>query len=418
MLYPLSYEGREVTLDRWGGGPKAVSPSRAPPGTVRQTRRVDHVISGTCRPELERVREAFAANFAQHGEVGAGVCVVIDGEVVVDLVGGWADADGTRPWQADTLVDIYSAGKAVLSVLALQLVAEGRLQLDRPVADVWPEFAQGGKATATLRHVLTHRAGVPAIREHLTDDDLFDWERMTEAIAATEAWSVPGERLVYHTNVFGHLVGEVVHRASGDMPGDRLQAVAVPLGADIHFGVPVAEQHRCADIVWAPGSPIPRIASFDGLEGDLLMNVLAHLNPPGYSSIGVVNTEPWRSAQIGSTSGHATALGLALVYAALLGPAGILPADLLEQATTVQATGHCPILAEEVSYGLGFQPTTAHRPIGPNPRSFGHFGTGGALGFADPDAGVAFGYVMNHVVPRWRSTRNQALVDALYASLA
>ncbi len=170
--------------------------------------------------------------------------------------------------------------------------------------------------------------------------------------------------------------------------------------------------------MWAPPRPISAVESLDGLEGDVLMNVLAHLNPPGYSSIGVVNTPAWRSAQIGSTSGHASASGVALIYDGLLQPGRLVSPDLLAFATAPRAQGFCPILADDVTFGLGFQPTTTRRPLGPNSRSFGHFGTGGALGFADPDAGVAFGYVMNHVIPRWQSTRNRVLIDAVYSSLS
>jgi CubicO group peptidase (beta-lactamase class C family) len=374
-------------------------------------------IDGWCAPRFAPVREAFADNFAERGEVGAAIHVIVGGDVVVDLVGGWADEDRSRPWRHDTIVDVYSVGKAVLALLALQLVDADRLALDQPVADVWPEFADGGKAAATVAHALSHRAGVPAIRKLLTDEDLFDWDRMTAALAATEAWWVPGERLAYHTNTFGHLVGELVRRASGQMPGDRLRGVADPLGADVWFGVPAGDQHRCADIVWAPAGPIPDVHSFDGLEGDLLMNALAHFNPPGYSSVGLVNSPAWRALQVGSTSGHASASGIARIYAALLEPGRLMSPALLAEATAAQATGHCPILGETVTFGLGFQPTTPRRPLGPNAHSFGHFGTGGALGFADPDAGVAFGYAMNHVIPRWQSTRNRALVDAVYASL-
>jgi CubicO group peptidase (beta-lactamase class C family) len=379
---------------------------------------VTRPIGGWCAPRFAPVREAFAANFAERGEIGAAVHVIVGGEVVADLVGGWADEDRTRPWRRDTIVDVYSVGKAMLALLALQLVDDGRLALEQPVADVWPEFAEGGKAGATVAHALSHRAGVPAIRKPLTDDDLFDWGRMTAALAATEAWWVPGERLAYHSNTFGHLVGELVHRASGRMPGDLLRRVADPLGADVWFGVPAAEQHRCADVVWAPARPIPAVHAFDGLEGDLLMNALAHFNPPGYSSVGVVNTPAWRALQVGSTSGQASASGIARIYAALLEPGRLLSPGLLADATAPKYAGHCPILGEEVVFGLGFQPTTPRRPLGPNGRSFGHFGTGGALGFADPDAGVAFGYAMNHVIPRWQSSRNRALVDAVYASLA
>lgn len=136
---------------------------------------------GDCAPGLEPVARAFTDNFADRGEVGAGLCVMVRGQVVVDLWGGWADAGRTRPWAADTLVDVYSVGKAVVATLALQLVDAGAIALDMPIADVWPEFAAGRKGGATVAHALSHRAGVPAIREPLTDADLWDWERRLRA---------------------------------------------------------------------------------------------------------------------------------------------------------------------------------------------------------------------------------------------
>jgi CubicO group peptidase (beta-lactamase class C family) len=170
----------------------------------------------------------------------------------------------------------------------------------------------------------------------------------------------------------------------------------------------------------APGGDIERPAQhvdFAALEGDRLMEMLSYFNPSGYSSMGVVNTPEWRRAEVPSTNGHGTAAGVARIYAALLEPGRLLSGDLLSEATRPQSEGFCPILHEEVTFGLGFKPTVPRRPFGPNPHSFGHFGTGGAVGFADPDAGVAFGYVMNHVIPRWQSTRNRALIEALYRAL-
>lgn len=373
-------------------------------------------ISGQCDAAFAEVREAFAGNFAERGEVGAAVCVIVDGNVVVDLVGGWADEAQTRRWQADTLVDYYSAGKAVVALLALQIVDTGLIGLDDTLASVWPEFGGGGKETATVRQALCHRAGVPAIRELLTNDDLWNWDRMTAAVAATEAWFEPGTRHVYHTNTFGHLVGELVRRVTGQMPGDRLRQVAGPLGADLWCGVPLAEQRRCADVIWAPSTTIGEV-DFANLSGEAVMIALGYFNPAGYSSAGVVNTAEWRGAQVPSTNGHGTATGLARLYSAIIEPGRLLSGDLLIEATRPQSDGYCPVLGEDVTFGLGFVPTTARRPLGPNPRSFGHFGTGGAVGFADPDAGVGFGYVMNHVIPRWQSTRNRALIEAVYRSL-
>jgi CubicO group peptidase (beta-lactamase class C family) len=373
----------------------------------------DIPISGGCDERYAPVYDAFAGNFADRGEVGAAVSVVVDGEMVVDLVGGWTDDARTRPWRHDTLVDVYSVGKALVALLALQMVDEGRFGLDDPVASVWPEFAAAGKGSATIRHALCHRAGVPAIRQRLADDDLWEWDTMTSALAATEPWWEPGTRHAYHTNTYGHLIGGIIHRATGDLPGTRLRALAEPLGADVWCGLPDTEQARCAEIIWALGADTTRI-DFDAMTGEELMVNLGYFNPPGYSSMGVVNTEKWRASQVPSTNCHATAAGVARIYQALLEPGRLLSPELLGEAASPQSTGFCPVLNEEVTFGLGFKPTTPRRPFGPNPSAFGHFGTGGAVGFADPDASVAFGYAMNHVIPRWQSSRNRALIDAVY----
>lgn len=373
-------------------------------------------ISGRCEPGFDAVRDAFAANFAERGEVGAAVCVVVDGETVVDLVGGWADEARTRPWRPDTLVNVYSVGKALIGLLALQLVDAGAIDLDQPVASVWPEFAAGGKERATIRHALSHQAGVPAITTPLANEDLLDWDTMAAALAATPAWFEPGSRPVYHTNTYGHLIGEIVHRVTGQLPGARLHDVVAPLDADVSWGLSDAQQLRCADVIWAPPGGSVTIDP-TGLTGEARMIALGYANPPGYSSMGIVNTAGWRRSQVPSTNGHATATAIARVYAALLEPGRLLSPSLLAEASRPQAAGFCPVLGEEAVFGLGFKPTVPRRPFGPNPRSFGHFGTGGALGFGDPDGGVAFGYVMNHVIPRWQSTRNRSLVDAVYTSL-
>jgi CubicO group peptidase (beta-lactamase class C family) len=189
--------------------------------------------------------------------------------------------------------------------------------------------------------------------------------------------------------------------------------VAGPLGADVWCGLPAAEQERCATVLWAIGDR-PPVVDVEGLSGDDLMVQLGYFNPPGYSSMGVVNTVEWRAAQVPSTNMHATATGVARIYQALLEPGRLLSPGLLAEAASPQSVGYCPVLGEEVTFGLGFKPTTPRRPFGPNPSAFGHFGTGGAVGFADPDAGVAFGYAMNHVIPRWQSTRNRSLIDAVY----
>ena len=183
---------------------------------------MDVPVSGHCDARFRSVREEFSRNFAERGEVGAAVCIVVDGTTVVDLVGGWSDPATRTAWRHDTLVDFYSVGKPFVALLALQLVDAGLLGLDDPVANVWPEFAAEGKEGATLRHALCHRAGVPAIRQRLTNDDLWDWNRMTGALAATAPWWEPGTRHAYHTNTYGHLIGEIVRRVRGEPCGHHI----------------------------------------------------------------------------------------------------------------------------------------------------------------------------------------------------
>ena len=376
-------------------------------------------IYGSVAPGLEKVRDEFEINFAKRGEVGASVCAQVDGETVVDLWGGLADPGAGRAWERDTLVDFYSAGKPLVASLVLRLVDDGLIGLDDPVASIWPEFGTGGKASATLRHALSHRAGVPAISSPLTNEDLWSWETMTAALAATPAWFEPGSRLVYHTNTYGHLVGEIARRVTGQMPGTLLAGLAAGLAADVHFGVRERDLGRCATVIFvSEGSPANLPLTDGAVErSEESMISLGYFNPPGYSSFGVVNTTEWRRAQIPSTNGHGTAFGLAAFYAGMLEPGRVLSGALTREATRVQSEDDCPVLGEPAAFGLGFVPTSQRRRFGPNPGAFGHFGTGGAVGFADPTRSVAFGYVMNHVIPRWQSTRNRALIDALYAAL-
>jgi CubicO group peptidase (beta-lactamase class C family) len=344
------------------------------------------------------------------------VCAVVDGETVVDLWGGLSDPESGREWERDTLVDFYSAGKPLVACLVLRLVDAGLVGLDDPVASVWPEFAEGDKGSATVRHALSHRAGVPAISTPLTNEDLWSWETMVESLASTPAWFEPGSRLVYHTNTYGHLVGEIARRLTGEMPGTLLGRVARDNGADVHFGLNEQDLARCATVILqSDRSPAVLPQSEEQREDAMVLR--GYFNPPGYSSFGVVNSREWRMAQVPSTNGHGSAAGLAAFYAGFLEPDRVLSAALIDEATRVQSEGDCPVLGEWAAFGLGFVPTSPRRRFGPNEGAFGHFGTGGAVGFADPARSLAFGYVMNHVIPRWQSTRNRALIDALYASL-
>lgn len=377
----------------------------------------DGAVAGVCDPRFEPVRQAFVDNFTERGERGAAACLIVDGQTVVDLWGGHADLAGTSPWERDTLVNVFSIGKAMTAACAHRLVGQGRLDVERPVAQWWPEFGAGGKDGVTLAQVLSHQAGLPAVRKRLPPNAMLDWELMTSALAAQEPWWPPGTAHGYHTNTFGFLVGEVVRRVTGRSLGTYFrQEIAGPLGADFFIGLPPAEHHRVAEFNW-PGPANPEVEP-PGLTDAQLMEFNTYYNPSGLSGAEVVNTPEWRQAEIPSTNGHATARAVARIYQELAAGGGVVvERHALAAATVEQVYGDDLILHRPSRFGLGFQLTMAERPLGPNARSFGHFGAGGSLGFCDPDAGVAFAYVMNEMGARWQNPRNQALLDAIYASL-
>ncbi len=380
----------------------------------------DIAIDGFCDPRFVAVRDAFADNFAERDEHGAAVCIAIDTTVVVDLWGGFADDDRTRPWEPDTLVNAFSVGKAMVALLAARLVGEGHLDPDATVVEYWPEFGAAGKDAVTVRHLLTHQAGLPALHDPQPDDLIFDWQAMVATLAAERPWWEPGTAHGYHVNTFGFLVGEVLRRVSGRTPGDLLRrTVAGPLGADVHLGVPLVDQARIAEFRWPPGGLANEVPAELGAR----LQHNAYFNPTTISGDGVVNTERWRTAELPSTNTHASARGVARVYAALaaggaLDGERVVDEGSLRDATRQEVDGPDVVLGRPSRFGLGFQLTQPDRPLGPNAASFGHFGAGGSLGFCDPTAGVAFGYVMDQIGARWQNSRNRALIDALYASLA
>lgn len=378
-------------------------------------------LGGWTDPAFATVADAFADNFATHGEVGASVCVHVDDRVVVDLWGGRADGTGSRAFGPDTLVDVFSVGKSLVALLAAQRIDRGELDPGEPVHRRWPAFARAGKEDVTLRHLLTHQAGLPAVRRRLPPDAMLDWELMAGALADQRPWWEPGSGHGYHVNTFGFLVGEVLRRTTGRSVGALLRdEVAAPLAADVHLGLPDAEHARVADFLW-PAEP-PAEQEPEGLDEHQLMLHNTYFNPSGLSGAGVVNTPAWRRAEIPSTNAHASARGIARVYAALaaggrLGSVEVVGADTLAAAATEQVAGPDRVLQRPTRFGLGFQLTQPERPLGPNPGAFGHFGAGGSLGFCDPEARVAFGYTMNLLGPRWNNPRNRGLIDAVYRSL-
>lgn len=374
-------------------------------------------IDGTWESSFTPLHDAFANNFTEHGEIGAALCVTVAGRVVVDIWGGSSSLSRSTPWTGDTLVNVFSVGKGVTSVITAMLVDRGAVTYDMNVSKIWPEFGVHGKSSLTLRDLLGHRAGLPAIRESLHDTAMYDWEYMCARLAAEEPWWKPGDRFGYHVNTFGYLVGEVLRRATGKTVGELVnELITVPLNADIHCGVPTNEHGRIAEFDWV-GDPV-FIDDTSGLTEEQLLQYATYFNPRGISGHNTVNTEQWRLAQIPSTNMHGSARGVSRMYTPLAQNDGsLISRDTLRLATTEVSVGDDAVLHRNSRFGHGFQLPLPERGFGPNAEAFGHFGAGGSMGFADPKAGIGFGYVMNQMGPRWQNPRNKALLDALYSCL-
>lgn len=396
-------------------------------GLMRRQDLADPPADGHCDLRFAAVREAFIENFRDLDELGAAVHVRIDGRTVVDLWGGYRDAARSAPWETDTMVNVYSVGKGILAVLTLMLIERGLLDLDGPVARLWPEFAAGGKGDTTLRALLAHRAGLPGVRRRLPEGAMLDWSLMCGELAGQRPFWEPDSAHGYHCNTLGYLVGEMIRRATDRDVGSALRKwVTGPLDSDFYFGLPRSQHRRVAEMALPDVSPsgpeqwaiaFPRTG--DG-ERDLMV-WHTYFNPSGLSGFGSVNTDAWRLAQIPSTNGHGTARAVAAVYDALLhgGPGGQrwVGKGLLTEALRIHSDGEDMVLRRPSRFGLVFQLPQPSRPLGPNPEAFGHWGYGGSLGFADPKAGVAFCYLTNRPGERWQAPRTLRLIDALYGCL-
>lgn len=379
------------------------------------------IIDGYCDSRFALVRDAFVNNFIEHNEIGASVCIEIDGKVVVDLWGGFSDVNKTQPWRHDQLVNVFSVGKGVTALLAAQCVDRSEISYDSRIIDVWPEFGVHGKEKMTLRDALGHRVGLPAVRTPLSAKAMYDWQLMCDALAAETPWWIPGEGHGYHVNTFGFIVGEVLRRATGKSVGTLLrERVASPLAIDLYLGCPTSLHHRMAEFEW-PGTP-PSDTPPTGLPDAQLLQYNTYYNPPGLSGASTVNTTEWRRAEIPSTNMHASATAVAHMYSILahggsMKEQHLITSDTLALAATEVSHGDDLVLGRVSRFAHGFQIPIPERGFGPHPEAFGHFGAGGSVGFCDPVSRVGFGYVMNQMGPRWQNPRNKALINALYEVL-
>jgi CubicO group peptidase (beta-lactamase class C family) len=334
-------------------------------------------------PRFAPVRDCFHDLFAAGRETGAGLSIWYDGHPVVDLVGGSRrGAPTVDPWRPDTLVNVYSVGKPVVALCLLLLVDRGRVDLDEPVARYWPEF----RTPATVRQVLSHTAGLPAFPVPRPATAIVDWALLCADLAAADPEWTPGSVAGEHAWTYGHLVGELVRRVDGRPVGRFLaEEIAGPWRLDLGFGLAEADQRRCADLSYGdPGWPVRLL----GEPGSLRARALD--NPPGGRDLAVVNSALWRGAEMPAVNLHATAPGLARLYAGLLA-GGVLDGvrlvspELVAEATRVQYEGPDLVLDRTARWTLGMQ----WEPDG----SWGMGGIGGSSAWADPDRGYTFAYV-------------------------
>lgn len=388
-------------------------------------------IHGACDPKFQAVADAFAENFTARGEVGASVCLSVEGETVVDLWAGLADPETGAAWERETICPVYSCTKAATALCAQLLIDRGELDLYAPIARYWPEFAHAGKEDALVLMALNHSVGLPALRAPVPDGGFNDWNYVVERLAAEEPFWKPGTRNGYHMITFGWLVGELVRRVSGKSLGAFFQdEIAGPLGLDFWIGLPEAEEARFAPIIpFRPDPQAPMAAFTKALLADnTSIQALSWFNTGGFN----VNARASRAAEIGGGGGIANARGLAGMYAPLAND-GMANGKQLISKTRIDAMRAVSVATMEdanlllpTRFSQGFmlcmdnrwQPPHADNSAILGAGAFGHVGAGGSIGFADPERRLAMGYAMTRMGGGLLlNTRGQALVDAAYGTL-
>jgi CubicO group peptidase (beta-lactamase class C family) len=350
-------------------------------------------IQGKCEGRFGVVADALAASL-DADDVGAGAAVFVDGEPVVDIWGGYADAARTTAWERDTIVNVWSTTKTMVALCALMLADRGVLDLDAPVAEYWPEFAAAGKENVRVRHLLGHTAGLPSWEGPVTVEDLYDWPAMCARLAAQAPQWEPGAEAGYHSMTFGHLVGEVVRRVDGRSPGVFFaEEVAGPLGADFHIGLGAEHDPRIAPLIADP-------------LGD---------KPDGFlAGVSDANTVAWRRAELPAVNGYGNARSVALVQSVLACGGSVRGVRLLspagcERVFDEQFRGEDRIIKMPVRYGMGYR-------LENHTCSWG--GWGGSLVLVDFDHRMAISYAMNQILWDGGYDRALSIVMAAYDAIS
>ena len=380
-----------------------------------------HVAAG-----FEGVHDAFVRNFAERAEVGAGFALFVDGRMVVDICGGVVDRVTNEPYNADTLQVVFSTTKGATAACASLLAQRGLLDFDAPVATYWPEFAQAGKHDIPVRWLLCHKAGLPTFDRRMTFDETLVWQPVIDALAAQAPYWAPGTRFGYHAITYGYLVGEVVRRITGTTMGDFWQTeFARPLGLEFFMGLPAALEPRIAPMLAFPITPMTDEAR--AAAAQTLMGRAISMNGAWPDLATAANTRSYHAAELGAAGGITNARSLARFYAGLIGAIeggpdrALFDPETIDRAREPQSEGEDVVLSSsgvsmQGRFGLGFSLTGPMQTYG-GPGGFGHGGAGGSCGFADPDLGIAGGYVMNQMqINMGGDPRFRALLDASRAA--
>ncbi|MET0931920.1 MAG: serine hydrolase domain-containing protein [Aeromicrobium sp.] len=353
--------------------------------------------AGTYDPRFGELADLLHANVADGTERGASLCVIQDGEVLVDIWDGWADPEGTTPWQRDTITSVWSISKVMTNLAALVLVDRGLVDLDAPVATYWPEFAAAGKADVTVAQLLGHTSGVSGWAQPVTVDDLYDWDLATSKLAAQPPWWTPGDGSGYHLLNQGHLVGEVVRRVTGTSVGTFFaKEIAGPLDADFHIGLPAADDHRVSPLT--PPLPIG-LDAFDDPDDVALRTMTGPFVRARESS-----TDRWRRAEIPAANGHGNARSMARIQSIVshggeLDGVRLLSPATIERIFEVQASGVDRVLGLPLTFGLGWALPDAHAmPWAGEGRRCFWGGLGGSVVVNDVEQRLTIAYAMNRMV--------------------
>ena len=384
------------------------------------------LIEGSYDDRFSSVVDAFERNYVENDEVGASLCIEHDGATVVDVWGGMADPDAGAPWTSDTISIVHSCTKGATALCAHVLASQGKLDVEAPVAEYWPEFARNGKERATVRMMLDHSVGVPVFRGTVARGELYDWDRVVARLEAEEPFWEPGTRNGYHMLNFGWTVGELVRRVSGKSLGAFFQeAIAGPLGLDFWIGLPEEQEPRVAPLTAFARAQGDRLSEFalTILQDQSSIPALAMRN----LAMAAFNTRDYRAAEIGGGGGVTNARGLAGMYSPLaLGGGSLVDGPTFDRMRRISvATNKDATLYIATRFALGFMVSMDNRAktetdsVVLGEHGFGHVGAGGSIGFADPSLALSFGYSMNRMGPGiLLNERGQSLVDATYTVLS